>query len=65
MIRSDTTKGEVTYFFDSNELAVKVSTLDGRLLKTKIIKMPRNAIGLEIGVDYHNNFESENISRRL
>jgi len=60
MIRSDTTEGEATYFFDSNELAIKVSTLDGRLLKKETIKMPRNASGLEINVNYYNNFQSEN-----
>ena len=59
MIRSDTTEGEATYFFDSNELAIKVSTLDGRLLKKETIKMPRNASGLEIDINYYNNFQSE------
>jgi hypothetical protein len=59
MIRTDTTEGEATYFFDSNELAIKVSTIDGRLLKKETVKMPRNASGLEIDVNYYNNFQSE------
>lgn len=65
MIRSDSTQGEVTCFFDSNELAVKVSTLDGRLMKTEIVKMPKNASGLEIEVNYHNNFQSENFIAKI
>jgi len=60
LIRSESTKGEITYFLESNDLQLRVNTWDGKLALDTMLTIPKNSEGLNLVVGYNNALQTEN-----
>ena len=64
MIRSDSCTGRVTYVPEEEQLAIKISTMDGRLPLDTLISFERFSDGINIAISYNDGSIDNNFQRR-